>query len=82
MQAGDTLVAKQHPESAQIKKETNNLLKQWRDLLAAAQNRAKVLEEARDILEFNSQVEKVEAWMRDKVYFSSNVVVMVTNCYC
>lgn len=30
-------------------------------------NRGRGLEEAQDILEFNNQVEKIEAWIRDKV---------------
>ena len=32
-----------------------------------AENHSRGLEEAQDILEFNTQVEKVDAWIREKV---------------
>lgn len=38
----------------------------WRKLLVESKNRGRGLEEAQDILDFNNQVEKIEAWIRDK----------------
>jgi hypothetical protein len=35
--------------------------------------RGKVLEEAKDILAFNEEVDKVEAWIRDKVIMYSEM---------
>jgi spectrin beta len=35
--------------------------------LQASNERGKGLEEAKDILKFNEEVEKVEAWIREKV---------------
>ena len=43
----------------------------WKELLQASNNRGKGLEEARDILEFNEQVDKVEMWIREKVRFTA-----------
>jgi len=39
----------------------------WNELLQASSDRGKGLEEAKDILKFNEEVEKVEDWIREKV---------------
>nr|CAD7256489.1 unnamed protein product [Timema shepardi] len=64
---GEKLVAKRHKASREIKSQLEHLLAAWRQLLQESNNRGRGLEEAQDILEFNNQVEKIEAWIRDKV---------------
>lgn len=64
---GETLLSKKHKSSREIKTQLDNLLAAWRHLLQESSNRGRGLEEAQDILEFNNQVDKIEAWIRDKV---------------
>ena len=42
-------------------------MSKWNELLKASNDRGKGLVEAKDILEFNEQVDKVEMWIREKV---------------
>lgn len=63
---GETLLARKHPASAEIHQQLDHLHASWRKLLLESGNRGRGLEEAQDILEFNNQVEKIEAWIRDK----------------
>nr|XP_018898887.1 PREDICTED: spectrin beta chain, non-erythrocytic 1 isoform X2 [Bemisia tabaci] len=63
---GETLLAKKHKASHEIRAQLEQLLTSWRNLLQASNNRGQGLEEAQDILEFNNQVDKIEAWIRDK----------------
>lgn len=55
----------------------------WQNLLAESNNRGRGLEEAQDILEFNNQVDKIEAWIRDKVQwkFESYFINVVHSFY-
>jgi spectrin beta len=61
------LIGKRHPQQAEIKEQVQRLMAKWQELLDASNNRGKGLEEAKDILEFNEQVDKVEMWIREKV---------------
>lgn len=63
---GETLLKKKHPASVEIRQQLDHLLLSWKRLLAESENRGRGLEEAQDILDFNNQVEKIEAWIRDK----------------
>ncbi|XP_012280338.1 spectrin beta chain, non-erythrocytic 5 isoform X2 [Orussus abietinus] len=63
---GETLLAQKHPASLEIRQQLDHLQGSWRKLLVESGNRGRGLEEAQDILEFNNQVEKIEAWIRDK----------------
>ena len=67
LQKGHSLLTKRHQASPEIQKRLNNLEQRWSDLIRASIERGKVLEEAKDILAFNEEVDKVEAWIRDKV---------------
>ena len=64
--AGEMLIAKKHKSSREIRAQLDQLLASWRQLLQESNNRGRGLEEAQDILEFNNQADKVEAWIRDK----------------
>lgn len=65
--AGDMLLMKKHKASREVRAQLEQLLTAWRRLLQESNNHGRGLEEAQDILEFNNQAEKVEAWIRDKV---------------
>lgn len=63
---GDTLIRKQHESASEIKDALRHLLDAWNDLLSNVDAQGKGLEEAQDILEFNNQIEKTDAYIRDK----------------
>ncbi|XP_076441755.1 spectrin beta chain, non-erythrocytic 5-like [Babylonia areolata] len=63
---GELLIRKNHPAKGEISQQVKRLMSKWQELLQASNNRGKGLEEARDILEFNEQVDKVETWIREK----------------
>uniref|UniRef100_A0A336KQL4 CSON014177 protein n=1 Tax=Culicoides sonorensis TaxID=179676 RepID=A0A336KQL4_CULSO len=65
-QKGDTLMAKKHENSAEIRETVKKLVEAWSTLMKEVDSRGRGLEEAQDILEFNNQLEKIEAWKRDK----------------
>jgi spectrin beta len=65
--AGEMLLAKKHKASREIRVQMDQLLTAWHQLLQASNNYGRGLDEAQDILDFNNQAEKVEAWIRDKV---------------
>jgi spectrin beta len=45
----------------------DQLLTAWHQLLQSSNSYGQGLDEARDILDFSNQADKVEAWIRDKV---------------
>lgn len=63
---GEILVAKNHENLDDIKIAVRKVLDAWDDLLYELDQRGRGLEEAQDILEFNNQLDKIEAWIRDK----------------
>ncbi|KAK7068041.1 Spectrin beta chain, non-erythrocytic 5, partial [Halocaridina rubra] len=63
---GAMLINKKHKNSDNVKDEVDQLVDRWTHLVLDAENHSRGLEEAQDILEFNTQVEKVDAWIRDK----------------
>ncbi|KAL8620004.1 hypothetical protein ACOMHN_015286 [Nucella lapillus] len=63
---GELLIQKNHRNKGEISQQVKRLMSKWNELLQASNNRGKGLEEARDILEFNEQVDKVEMWIREK----------------
>ncbi|KAJ8678764.1 hypothetical protein QAD02_014551 [Eretmocerus hayati] len=63
---GETLLRQKHPASVEIRQQLEHMISSWKKLLVESGNRGRGLEEAQDILDFNNQVEKIEAWIRDK----------------
>ncbi|XP_055880886.1 spectrin beta chain, non-erythrocytic 2-like isoform X3 [Biomphalaria glabrata] len=63
---GEKLIKKNHHAQGEIKQSTTRLMSKWNELLKASANRGKGLEEAKDILEFMEQVDKVLLWIREK----------------
>ena len=66
LKVGDILIQKRHPAPREIQDRVQKLLQQWNKLLQASSDRGAGLEEAKDILNFNEEVQKVEQWMREK----------------
>ncbi|XP_062560998.1 spectrin beta chain, non-erythrocytic 5 isoform X2 [Armigeres subalbatus] len=65
-QKGEKLIKKRHECAAEIEDEVRKLSESWNVLLNEVASRGRGLEEAQDILEFDSQLDKLEAWIRDK----------------
>ena len=63
---GNRLVQKKHENSPEISATLNSLVKTWEELQQLSSLISKGLEEAREILSFNNEVDKIEAWIRDK----------------
>lgn len=63
---GETLIAKRHRASKDIRTQLHKLQDAWNSLLRDVDLHGRGLEEAQDILDFNNQLEKIEAWIRDK----------------
>lgn len=51
---------------------TNDLTKKWNDLRNEFKLRSNEFEEARDVLEFNDQLEQVEEWLKEKELMLQN----------
>ncbi|CAL1542371.1 unnamed protein product [Lymnaea stagnalis] len=65
-EVGEILIKKNHHSHGEIKQSTTRLMAKWNELLQASANRGKGLEEAKDILQFMEQVDKVLLWIREK----------------
>lgn len=65
LEEGKLLMARNHP--SQVKDQVIELNDRWNKLVVDSKAHFRGLEEAQDILEFNKQVEIVEAWIREKV---------------
>lgn len=72
---GELLIQKNHEHLVEIKEVVSKVLAAWRELLKELDQRGRGLEEAQDILEFNNQLDKIEAWIRDK-----ELMVQVKDC--
>ncbi|XP_029641431.1 spectrin beta chain, non-erythrocytic 1 isoform X3 [Octopus sinensis] len=64
-QNGEALIKKNY-QKQEIQQSINSMTSKWNNLLHAAESRGKGLEAARDLLSFYEQIEKVNAWMREK----------------
>nr|WIM01459.1 non-erythrocytic spectrin beta chain [Limnephilus lunatus] len=65
-QKASLLVERRHGAASDVQAAHSKLEDAWKDLLDRADQRGRGLEEAQDMLEFNNQVDKIEAWIRDK----------------
>ncbi|XP_052891204.1 spectrin beta chain, non-erythrocytic 1 [Anopheles moucheti] len=63
---GEKLIGKKHECAGEIQDELVKLMQSWNVLLNELASRSRGLKEAQDILEFNTQLDKLEAWIRDK----------------
>ncbi|KAL4703862.1 hypothetical protein ACJJTC_010796 [Scirpophaga incertulas] len=60
------VLADQLRPDEEVEQQMSSLINTWDQLEAATAQRGRGLEEAQDILEFNQQLDKIEAWIRDK----------------
>ncbi|XP_055376264.1 spectrin beta chain, non-erythrocytic 1 isoform X2 [Condylostylus longicornis] len=63
---GLILINKKHESAPEIKQAIEKVVSAWKSLIHELNQRGRGLEEAQDILEFNSLLDKIEAWIRDK----------------
>lgn len=71
-------MCKPNPTSDLVKKQLSQLREQWQNLKQMATNQVRDLGGARSLQEFNKKVDKLEAWIKEKVkrhVFSKNVNV-------
>lgn len=67
---GEQLICKLNPTSDLVKKQLSQLRDQWQTLKQTAANQTKALGGAKNLQEFNKKVDKLEAWIKEKVQFS------------
>ncbi|KAJ6217266.1 hypothetical protein RDWZM_008423 [Blomia tropicalis] len=60
------LIKKNHPSSIEIRSEQDNLLKKWESLVLLSRDILKGFEEAKDIYDFDRNIEQIESWIREK----------------
>lgn len=84
---GEQLICKLNPTSDLVKKQLSQLRDQWQALKQTAANQMRALGGAKNLQEFNKKVDKLEAWIKEKVKTSlSFSVVMLSvrsgfNCF-
>lgn len=64
---GEQLICKLNPTSDLVKKQLSQLREQWQNLRQMAANQTRALGAARNLQEFNKKVDKLEAWIKQKV---------------
>lgn len=64
---GEQLICKFNPKSDLVKKQLSQLRDQWQTLKQTAANQTRGLGGAKNLQEFNKKVDKLEAWMKEKV---------------
>lgn len=64
---GEQLICKLNPTSDLVKKQLSQLREQWQTLKQMAANQTRALGGAKSLQEFNKKVEKLEAWIKEKV---------------
>ena len=60
-------MSRKHEASPEIKSKVDSLESKWNTLQQATAARGKGLEEAKDILMFKEECDKVHNWIREKV---------------
>lgn len=64
---GEQLICKLNPTSDLVKKQLSQLRDQWHTLKQTAANQTRALGGAKNLQEFNKKVDKLEAWIKEKV---------------
>jgi spectrin beta len=72
MDNGTRLLANSVDGSTDVKRNLEQLHAAWKALLRLSRTLSKGFEEAQDILDFNSHVEKAESWIKEKVLVRKN----------
>ncbi|CAG0913206.1 unnamed protein product [Notodromas monacha] len=66
MENGDILLKNSVDGSTDVRRNLDQLRSAWKALLRLSRSLSKGFEEAQDILDFNSHVEKAESWIKEK----------------
>lgn len=64
---GEQLICKLNPMSDAVKKQLGQLRDQWQSLNQVAASQSRSLDGTKSLQDFNKKVEKLEAWIKDKV---------------
>lgn len=64
---GEHLICKLNPMSDAVKKQLGQLKDQWQSLNQVAASQTRSLDGTKSLQDFNKKVEKLEAWIKDKV---------------
>lgn len=76
---GEQLICKLNPTSDLVKKQLSQLRDQWQTLKQTAANQMRALGGAKNLQEFNKKVDKLEAWIKEKV-IKTFLSISVTRC--
>lgn len=64
---GEQLICKMNPTSDLVRKQLGQLKDQWQTLKQTAANQKRALGGVKSLQEFNKKVDKLEAWIKQKV---------------
>lgn len=64
---GEQLICKLNPTSDLVKKQLSQLRDQWHTLKQTAASQTRALGGVKNLQEFNKKVDKLEAWIKEKV---------------
>lgn len=64
---GEQLICKTNPTSDLVRKQLSQLKDQWQTLKQTAANQKRALGGAKSLQQFNKKVDKLEAWIKEKV---------------
>lgn len=78
-QMGEQLMCKTNPNSDLVKKQLSQVRDLWQTLKQTAANQTKALGGARNLHEFNRKVERLEAWIKEKVDSHISPLMCYTN---
>lgn len=68
----DEIVSNKTVRAAHIRQLSDELSRAWRQLAFESAERAKEFDEAKDLLEFNDQLEQLELWLKEKELMVQN----------
>ena len=66
-QTGQQLTCQLNPSADHIRKQLSQLKDQWQTLKQTADSQSRSVGGARNLQEFNKKVDKLEAWIKEKV---------------
>lgn len=64
---GEQLICRLNPTSDVVKRQLAQLKDQWQTLKQMAANQSSTLDGAKSLQDFSNKVEKLEAWIKEKV---------------
>lgn len=71
VKTGEQLICKPNPAADLVRKQLGQLRDQWQVLKQTAANQTRALGGAKNLQEFYTKVEQLEAWIKEKVSWCS-----------